>query len=250
MTRRASTDSEPSACQPPPESACSARGARTPRQTATPTQVSATVRRWVAAHRPRRPSRPSGAVRIMDVDVCARVFKRALLGGRRRASSVVEGGGSVGGELHQRGGALELGVLDEVAFVQVALVEADRAHVEATALLDELLVHELYGGLPVVADRVDVAAQREAHALAGEPHHDLLALVEGGAGGEVGDDHAIGILLAVGAADDHASVASHVYRSFRARSETLLTPYLALALRARLEMNSYGFRLTSWRRRP
>src|SRR4051812_17335995 len=65
------------------------------------------------------------------------------------------------GEVHQRGRALELGVLDEVVIVELAFVEADRTDVEAAALLDELLMHPLDGRLRALADRVHVAAHGE-----------------------------------------------------------------------------------------
>src|SRR5215208_6082241 len=80
--------------------------------------------------------------------------------------SVAEGHGAVAGELHQRRGAFELGVLHEVSLVEGALVEADRAHVEPAALLDELVVYALDRRLLAFADRVDIAAQREPDALA------------------------------------------------------------------------------------
>src|SRR5690242_10326975 len=56
----------------------------------------------------------------------------------RGAASVGERHRAFAGELQQRRGALDLGVLDEVGLVERALVEADRAHEEAAALLDEL----------------------------------------------------------------------------------------------------------------
>jgi hypothetical protein len=59
------------------------------------------------------------------------------------------------------------------------------------------------------ADRCDVSLGREEHGVAGEPHDDLLALVECGDGGEVGDDDAVGLLLAVRAADDDAGGVGH-----------------------------------------
>src|SRR4051812_12720809 len=73
-------------------------------------------------------------------------------------ASVGEGHRSVTCELHQRGRALELRVVDELRNVELAFVEADRADVEATALLDELVVHALDWRLLAVADGVDVAA--------------------------------------------------------------------------------------------
>src|SRR5918999_5511438 len=67
--------------------------------------------------------------------------------GSTRCDSIVERQGPVAGELHQRRRTLQLGVLHELRLVELAVVEADRAHVEAAALLDELRVHPLDGRL-------------------------------------------------------------------------------------------------------
>src|SRR2546421_9970354 len=54
---------------------------------------------------------------------------------------VGEGHRTAGRELHQRSGALEFGIVDELALIEAVVVEADRAYVEAPALLDVLLVY-------------------------------------------------------------------------------------------------------------
>jgi hypothetical protein len=97
----------------------------------------------------------------------------------RLLPSVVERQSAVAGELHQRRRALELGVLDQLRFVEPALVEADRAQVEAAALLDELRMDPLDRRVLIGADRIDVALQRQSDAVRGEPDDDVLALVEG-----------------------------------------------------------------------
>jgi hypothetical protein len=98
----------------------------------------------------------------------------------------------------------------EVVLVEVAFVETDRAYVEAPALVDELGVHALDRGVLVGADALAVAVQGQADALGRQPHHDLLALVECGAGREVGHEDPVWVLFAGGAADDHASVGCHL----------------------------------------
>src|SRR5437764_1497422 len=75
---------------------------------------------------------------------------RASVGERHRA---------IAGELHQRCRALGLGVLDELRFVELALVEADRADVEAAALFDELSVHARHRRVLTGADVIGVAPQ-------------------------------------------------------------------------------------------
>src|SRR3954451_1395171 len=99
--------------------------------------------------------------------------------------SVIESHGAIAGELHQRCGALELSVLDELPVVEVALLEADGADVEAAALLDELGVDPLDRRILVGADAVGVAVESEAYAVRCQPEHDVLALVEGRSRGEI-----------------------------------------------------------------
>ena len=75
----------------------------------------------------------------LEVATCADVLEGAasLSPSVVHRGSVREGHCAVAGELHQRGGALELGVVDELCLVEVAIVEADRTDVEAAALVDE-----------------------------------------------------------------------------------------------------------------
>src|SRR6185503_15953568 len=110
---------------------------------------------------------------------------QAAPGGRQRVASVVERRRAVADELHQRRGALELSAFAELGLVEVALLETDRADEELPALLGELLMQALDRRLLVNADAVGVAAQAETPPLDGEPHDHVLALVEGGDGGEV-----------------------------------------------------------------
>src|SRR3954447_18489854 len=98
-------------------------------------------------------------------------------------ASVGERHGPGAGELQQRRRTLELGVLDQLVRVQLTLLEADRADVELTPLLDELRVQPFGWRVLVRADRIGVAAEAEPHAGGGQPHHDFLALVECRAGG-------------------------------------------------------------------
>src|ERR1051325_3888213 len=78
---------------------------------------------------------------------------------------VVEDGRSVTDELHQGCRTFELGVFDKVVRVELPFVEADRAHVEPAALLDELIVDALHRRVLVLTDRSDVSAHRQSHAL-------------------------------------------------------------------------------------
>src|SRR5206468_2887022 len=94
-------------------------------------------------------------------------------------------------------------------FVQLALLEADRANVKAAPLLDELGMDSLDRGVEISADAVGVAPKRQPNALDGQPHHHVPALVECGAGREVRTHHAVGILLPVGAADNYAVTVCH-----------------------------------------
>src|SRR6185295_12599514 len=64
---RASTDSEPSACQPASESAVSTRGARIPRPTAISAQAMKTRPRCSAASRPSRPIGPRVVIALPPI---------------------------------------------------------------------------------------------------------------------------------------------------------------------------------------
>ena len=73
----------------------------------------------------------------------------------------------------------------------------------------KLVVDALDRRLLALADGVDVAVQGEADAVAGEPHHHLLALIECRSRRQVGHDDAVGVLFAVTAADDYFAVVGH-----------------------------------------
>src|SRR6476469_1299729 len=84
-------------------------------------------------------------------------------------SSVVEDCCAIAYELHERGRALQLRILYEVTIVQLTVVEADRANVDAAALLGELIVDSLNRRLHALANRSDVSVEREPNALGREP---------------------------------------------------------------------------------
>src|SRR5918996_2154957 len=127
----------------------------------------------------------------------------------RRACSVAERHRAGAGELHQRRSTLELSVLDELAVLELALVEADRAYVEAPALLDELLVEPRGGRVLVGPDPVGVAPEPKPNTLRGQPEHHLPALVQRRTGGQIGRRDGVGVLLAAGATHDDPCVVCH-----------------------------------------
>src|SRR3954468_21364581 len=79
-----------------------------------------------------QPARASRAQCVPSGHWSARHFPRAVAPG-----SVVEDGRAVADELHQGRCALQFRAGYEIGFVQIAVVEADGAHIEAPALLDE-----------------------------------------------------------------------------------------------------------------
>ncbi len=81
---RAATDSEPAASQPAPESACSARGAKTPSPTARTAQATTTRRTWPAVHAPSRPMGPTAGITRSPVPRTARARARSRPGTPRR----------------------------------------------------------------------------------------------------------------------------------------------------------------------
>src|SRR2546421_9027835 len=89
--------------------------------------------------------------------------------GQPASLSLGEGDRPRCGELHQRSRTLQLGVVDQLRRVELALVEADRADEEAPSLFDELLVEPCSGWVLVGPDAVGVAVEPEPHAIRGQP---------------------------------------------------------------------------------
>src|SRR3954447_3170610 len=116
-------------------------------------------------------------------------------------ASVAEDRCAIADELHQGGCALQFRVAHELAVAQPTVVEADRTHVEAPALLGELIVDPLHRRLHAFADRGHVAVESAAHAFRRQPHHHLITAIESRPGRQVGRDDGIRTLAAVTAAD-------------------------------------------------
>src|SRR5437763_15188773 len=113
---------------------------------------------------------------------------------RRTSTSIGEDGCAIAHELHQRGCALQLGVVDQIALVELTVVEADRAYVKAPALLDELVVEELDRRLHAFANRGDIPGESEANPFRSEPENDFVTAIERGSCRQVGHRDRVGVV--------------------------------------------------------
>jgi MFS family permease len=128
----------------------------------------------------------------------------------RPSRSVAEHGRTVADPVVQRRRAGELRVEHELRLVQLAGVEADRAHEELAACLRELAEQPLERRAALARLAVRLAGKPDPHRVLRQPDGDLLALVEGGRRDEERDGHALRILHPGREVHEHLSVLSHV----------------------------------------
>src|SRR5262245_12146771 len=135
------------------------------------------------------------------------------------AASIADAGTAVGEELHELGPAHDRRAGDQVVLVELALLEAGRAHVDGPAGLREILHQIPERREAVLVDVVGVALLAQAHALDAQEHERLLAGSDGRVRDHERDGCLVRVVLRVG--EVHAELVGHGLAPFSRASEPL-----------------------------
>ena len=135
----------------------------------------------------------------------------------RQSLLVAEDGRALVDPLPERRRAAEPGVRDELALVELAGREADRADQELAAALGVLLEQVRQRRAAVACDPLRASGQADPDGVLREEHHDLLAARHGRGGDEERNGHALRVLEPCGQVDDDLVFCAHQLSSQRRR---------------------------------